>query len=118
MTGFDQRNQNVTYQYNYNAAGNINFGSVENCVDLAGELEKLKAEISKARDSNVIDAEIATGVQYQIQKAIDQLQKSEPNKNSILNYLSKAKGFVKGIVDTGGIVTGIMKATELVQNLL
>lgn len=115
MSVFDQRGQNVTYQYN--AAGNINFGAVQNRADLVSELEKLKAEILKARDAQIIDAEIVTDVQYQIQKAVDQAQKPEPNKNAILEHLSKAKDFIKGVVEAGGIVTGIMKATELVQHL-
>lgn len=115
MSVFDQRGQKVTYQYN--AAGNINFGAVENRADFIGELEKIKAEISKARDAEVIDAEAVTDAQYQIQKAVDQAQKPEPNRNAILEHLGKAKGFIKGVVDVGGLVTGITKAIELAQNL-
>jgi hypothetical protein len=115
MSVFDQRGQKVNYQYN--VAGNINFDNVQNRADLIGELEKLKGEISKAGEAEVIDAEIVTDAQYQIQKAVDQAKKSEPSKKSILEYLDKAKGFVKGFVDAGGIVTGIVKAIELVQQL-
>ena len=115
MSVFDQRGQKVTYQYN--AAGNINFTDVTNRADLIGELEKLKVEISKAGEAKVIDAEIVTDVQYQIQKVVDQAQKPEPNKNVILEHLGKAKDFIKGVVDVGGLVTGIMKAMELAQNL-
>ena len=79
-------------------------------------MEKLKAEISKARDSEVIDPEIGTDIQYQIQKAVDQAQKPEANKNTILEHLGKAKDLIKGLVDLGGLATGIMKAMELVQN--
>jgi len=113
MTVFDQRGQQVTYQYN--AAGNINFSDVQNRADLVSELEKLKAEVALAGDSKVIDAEVVTDAQYQIQKAVDQAKKSEPNKPAILDHLSKAKEFMKGLVEAGGIVTGIMKAIELVQ---
>lgn len=115
MSVFDQRGQKVTYQYN--AAGNINFGNVQNRVDLIGELEKLRDEISKAGETEVIDAEIVTDAQYQIQKAVDQAKKSEPSKKSILEHLDKAKEFVKGVVEAGGIVTGIVKAIELVRQL-
>lgn len=115
MSVFYQQGQIVTYQYN--AAGNINFGNVQNCADLIGELEKLKDEISKAGEAEVIDAEIVTDSQYHIQKAVDQAKKSEPSKKSILEHLGKAKGFVKGVVEAGGIVTGIIKAIELVQQL-
>jgi len=115
MSVFDQRGQIVTYQYN--SAGNINFDSVQNRVDLVGELEKLKAEIYKAGDAQVIEAEIVTDAQYQIQKAVDQAKKPEASQHSILGHLGKAKDVMKGIVDAGGLVTGIMKAIELAQNL-
>ena len=42
MAIFDQRGQRVTYQYN--AAGDINFGAVQNRMDLVGELGKLQRE--------------------------------------------------------------------------
>ncbi|MCA2621845.1 MAG: hypothetical protein EWV49_21235 [Microcystis aeruginosa Ma_QC_Ch_20071001_S25] len=115
MPVFDQRGQKVTYQYN--AAGDINFGNVQNRADLISELKKLKDEISKAGEAEVIDAEIVTDAQYQIQKAIDQAKKSEPSRKSILEHLGEAKEFMKGVVEAGGIVTGIVKAIELVQQL-
>jgi len=42
----DQRGQQVTYQYN--AAGDINIGAVQNRTELVGELRKLKGEIEQA----------------------------------------------------------------------
>jgi Cell division protein len=115
MSVFDQRGQKVVYQYN--AAGNVNFGNIENRADLIGELEKLKTEISKARDAEIIDTETLTDIQYQIQKAVDQAQKTEPNKNAILEHLSKAREFIKDVVDVAGLVAGITKAIELTQHL-
>ncbi|MBW4543058.1 MAG: hypothetical protein KME25_01210 [Symplocastrum torsivum CPER-KK1] len=111
MSVFDQRGQNVNYQYN--AAGNINFSDVQNRADLISELEKLKAEVTKARDAEVIDAEVATDVDYQITKAVQQSSKTEPNKNAILQHLNTAKGLITGIAEAGGIVTALMKAAEL-----
>jgi hypothetical protein len=84
---------------------------------MISELKKLKDEISKAGEAEVIDAEIVTDAQYQIQKAIDQAKKSEPSRKSILEHLGEAKEFMKGVVEAGGIVTGIVKAIELVQQL-
>ena len=54
MSVFDMRGQKVIYQYN--EAHNINFGNVQNRTDLIGELEKLKNEISKAGEAEIIDA--------------------------------------------------------------
>lgn len=115
MSVFDQRGQNVNYQYN--ASGNINFGTVDNREDLVRELENLKSEVLIARDINTISSDIVTDLQYQLQKAVDQAQKSEPDKNTILKHLSESKNLIKGVVDVGGLVTGIMKAMELVENL-
>jgi hypothetical protein len=55
MTVFDQSNQHVNYQYNSN--GDINFGAVQNRIDLVGELEKLKAELVKAGEGNRLNRE-------------------------------------------------------------
>ncbi|MCP2728327.1 hypothetical protein [Limnofasciculus baicalensis] len=115
MSIFDQSHQTVTYQYN--AAGNINFGAVENRADLISELEKLKAEVTKARDAEVIDAEVATDVDCQITKAVQQAKKPEPNKNTILQYITTAKNLITGVAEAGGIVTALMEVAKLVQNL-
>jgi len=115
MPVFDQRGQKVNYQYI--AARDINFATVQNQADLVNELEKLNSEITKAGNAQVIDAEIVTDVQYQIQKAVDQSKKPEPNKNTIVEHLIQAKDFLINIVEAGGIVTAIVKAIELVQQL-
>jgi MFS superfamily sulfate permease-like transporter len=113
MSVFDQRGQKVTYQYN--AAGNINFSAVENRADLVGELEKIKGEVAKARDAEVIDAELATDVNYHITKVVQQANKPEPSKNAILNHINTAKNLIKGVAGAGGLVTALMKVAELVQ---
>ena len=53
MAIFDQRGQQVTYQYN--AAGDINFGAVQNRMDLVGELGKLQREMTQAKQAGVFD---------------------------------------------------------------
>jgi hypothetical protein len=115
MSAFDQRGQHVTYQYN--AAGDINFGAVQNRVDLIGELEKLKAEFSKAGDAQVIDAEIVTDAEYQITKAVQEAKKPEPKKETILERINGARALIEGLAAAGGMVTALMKAAELAQKL-
>jgi hypothetical protein len=58
MAIFDQRGQQVTYQYN--AAGDINVGAVQNRMDLVGELGKLQRELTQARQAGVLDEGVAT----------------------------------------------------------
>lgn len=115
MSTFDMRGQHVTNQYNI--SGNVNFGSIESRIDFIEELKKLKSEIIEAKYAGVIDADIETDIQYQIQKAVEQAQKPEPIKSIILEHLEKAKGFVKSITNTDKFIKEIIKAIEVVQNL-
>ena len=55
MPIFDQRHQKVTYQYN--AAGDINFGAVQNKMDLVAQLEALQAELNRALEQGVFEDE-------------------------------------------------------------
>ncbi|MBD2126224.1 hypothetical protein NDI39_26180 [Microcoleus sp. ZQ-A2] len=113
MSAFDQREQKVKTQYNSNR--DINFGAVENRADLVSELEKIKTDIAKAQEAQVIDVEVATDVDYQITKAVQQASKPEPNKNTILQHINTAKDLITGVAEAGGIVTALMKLAELVQ---
>jgi|GEM_PF-2183374 len=116
MTTFDQRGQHVNYQYN--AAGDINFGNVQNNLDLAGELEKVKAEIVKAREANLIDEDAAMDSEYQVNKAIAQAKKPEPDKRTLLEHLNQAKTVLEAFATVGGIVEGLSKAAEIAGNLM
>lgn len=113
MSVFDQRGQSVQYQYN--AAGNINFGEVQNKAQLITELEKLKAELTKASDEQVLDAEIVTDAQYQITKAVQQAQKPEADKDKIVDHLVAAKTAIEGVAAAGGMVTALIQAAQLAQ---
>lgn len=42
------------------------------------ELEKLKAEVTKAAEAQVIEAEVATDVEYRHTKAVQQAQTARP----------------------------------------
>lgn len=113
MAVFDQRGQHVNYQYN--AAGDINFGAVQNRQELVGQLEKFKAELAKAGDAQVIDAELVTDVEYQITKAVQEAKKPEPKKETILERVNGAKALIEGVTAAGGMVTALVKAAELVH---
>ena len=68
MATFDQRNQRVTYQYN--AAGDINFGTVENSLEFLGELKKLQRELGIALEQEVLSEDVATDAEYHMKKAV------------------------------------------------
>jgi len=113
MSTFDQRGQNVVYQYN--AAGNIKFGSVENKFDVVTELHKLQEEVSKAAVSGALDEETAIDVESHIKKAIAQTKKPEPDKKSIIDYLTASKSLLEGLTSASGLITGLTQAIETVS---
>jgi hypothetical protein len=113
MAIFDQRGQRVTYQYN--AAGDINFGAVRNRMDFVGELGKLQGEMTKAKQAGVFDEGIATDAEYQLTKAVQEAKKPNPDKKTILDHLSSTKTLIEGVTAAGGLVTGLVKAMELVR---
>jgi hypothetical protein len=113
MATFDQRGQRVTYQYN--AAGDINFGAVQNRMDLVGELGKLQREMTQARQAGVFDEGVATDAEYQLTKAVQEAKKPAPDKPTLLNHLTSAKTLVEGVTAAGSLVTALTKAAELVQ---
>ncbi|MGE0127251.1 MAG: hypothetical protein AB7U82_04010 [Blastocatellales bacterium] len=117
MAIFDQRGQQVIYQYIYNAAGDINFGSVQSNADAVAELQKLQSEVRKARDAGAIDEDTATDVAYDIEKAANQAKKEGADKNSAIGYLEKAKTLLEGFSTAAGLVKGLSGAIEMIGRL-
>jgi hypothetical protein len=113
MAIFDQRGQQVTYQYN--AAGDINLVAVQNRMDLVGELRKLQRGLTQARQVGVFDEGVATDAEYQLTKAVQDAKKPAPDKGTLLGHLGGAKTLVEGVAAAGGLVTALTKAAELVQ---
>ncbi len=115
MANFDQRGQHVTNQYN--AGRDINFGEVQNPVDLVAELEKLKGQFTQAQEAGVISEETSTDAEYQVTKAMQQAKKSDPNKKTILDHLNTTKALIENIAAASGLVTALAGAIEVVQKL-
>ncbi len=115
MSVFDQRHQNVNYQYNVN--GTINFDKVQNRLEAINELRKLQDEVVKASESGELDAEIAADVESKLKKATIQAQKPEPDQATLLSYLSDAKNLLASIASMVGLVKGISGAIETVRKL-
>jgi hypothetical protein len=112
-TAFDQRGQRVGYQYN--AAGDINIGMIQNRQELIGELGKLQRELTQARQAGVFDEGVATDAEYRLTKAVQEAKKPAPDKGTLLEHLSSAKSLVESVTAAGGLVTALTKAAELVR---
>ena len=113
---FDQRGQRVNYQYN--AAGNINLGAVQDTTELASQLDLLKQELTKAREHEVISELTESKAKTALLEAIEEAKKSEPDKKSLLTYLGDAKDYLKDIAAIAGIVRAVIKAYEWVDQIL
>lgn len=115
MTIFDQRGQTVTYQYN--VQGTINFGTVQTPPDLVAELRKLQAEMQQAVAAGAVQGETATDARYQLDKAVHEAEKPQPDKSKLAGYLAQAKTAIEGIAAVAGLVAALTKAAELVEKL-
>ena len=115
MTMFDQRGQQVQYQYN--AAGDINIDQATNKDSLADELEKLKQEVELARASNAIDGDIATETEYHLLQAMKEARKERPEKASFLKHVTSAKELLGDVAAVAGVVTSLVKAAEIAASI-
>src|SRR5260370_16797697 len=98
MAQFDQRGQKVHTQYN--VGRDLNFGMVQNSIDLVAELEKLKEEVFKAKQNGILDKKNSTDVEYQITKAAQETEEPKPDKKTIVDYLTTAKPLIKYLAPT------------------
>lgn len=115
VTVFDQRGQHVEYQFN--AAGNINIEQVETTTQLSKEIEKLREEIARAKQSGVVSEEIAIEAQYHMLEASREVTSKEPNKSKLLEHIGKVKELLKDISALAGLVTGLVKLIEVAAKL-
>jgi AbiTii len=115
MSTFDQRGQQVQNQYN--AARDVNIGSIQNQTVFLQELQKIKDEVSRAGEAKILIEDVVVDVEYEITKASQETKKTEPKKAKILEHMSKAKTLLEGTVATTGLATALMKLIEAAQNL-
>jgi hypothetical protein len=110
MAIFDQRGQTVQYQYN--AAGNVNFSSVQNRDELVTQLNNLLVELTKAAGQKAIGEEEAVQAKCELELAIVQAKKPEAKPGPILQYLEKARGIVESVAGTSAAVGGLISAIK------
>jgi hypothetical protein len=108
MATFDQRHQQVNYQYN--AAGDINLGAVASRADLLRELEHLKAEVSRAAAAQLIEPEQAADVEYHITKAKLQAERQSPDKQGMMKSLAQASEVVSSVPAAAAALSGLVNA--------
>lgn len=113
---FDQRGQQVHYQYN--AAGDINVSGVQDKKQLVRELEKLKGEVERAKESKAIQHDTAVVAEYHLLQATKEATKRKPDKRSFLDHIGKAKALLDDVAAAAGLVTALIQAAEAAGRIL
>ena len=102
---FDQRGQQVINQNN--AAGNISVGQISSKEELVEQLRALASKAGKAKQELQLSEGQSTDVKENIEKAAIEIEKSQPNKSFVKNFLNNAQG----------ALVGVTAATELASTL-
>jgi hypothetical protein len=123
MTNFHQQGQSVGYQQNAGGDINqngiqINLHDIQNKAQLIEELKKLRSELAKAAEADILDAETFTDSDYQLTKVIQNIEKGTPDKKGVTDRLKKAKSFLEGLTSVGAIVKALDQITQMAANLL
>lgn len=113
---FDQRGQNVNYQFN--AAGDINISEIRDKQSLVNEIAKLRLEIEKVKAANLVSPDTALEAEYHLLQAGKQAEQEKPNKGSILDHIGKAKNLFVDLTAAAGLVKALIEVGQLVEKLL
>jgi hypothetical protein len=116
MATFDQRQQQVQGSQ-YNAARDINFGEVKTREDFLVALNDLHRQAEGIQPTNDDETEIAIDIKSNLEKAIAESKKDNPDKGKIRKFLDKASDFAKTTAAFAGMVTIFHKAVEALQAL-
>lgn len=110
MSTFHQNNQKISGNQ-YNIGGNAVFGEVPST------LQKLISEIENAAETNSISPETAARTKSCIKDAISETEKIEPNPETVIKKLNRAKALIEGVASAGGVIKVLIEVTEMVKKL-
>lgn len=77
------------------------------------ELEKLKAEVDRAKELRAIDKDVAVEAEYHLLQATKEARKTKPNKSSFPDHVGKAKALLEDAAAAAGLVTALLQAAEI-----
>ncbi len=115
MTTFNQQNQKVSgNQFNI---GEIKLNVIQNKSDIPNELIKLITELDKAVVGGFIKVEVAEHAKTEIKSAVNETQKQNPNPETIIDYLGKAKTILEGFTSVTGLVTALVEGINMIRRV-
>ncbi len=115
MTTFDQRGQNVKYQYN--AGENINFLSAQNKADAINQLNRLQSEIASAIQNGTLPSEIGKNIQDKLGQAVILANTPEPDKKYMLSHLDEIRIAIRDVASLSGLITALIQAAEMIKRI-
>ena len=113
---FDQRGQQVQYQFN--AAGDINIEALQSLSQLSNEIAKLRAEIDQAKRLGTVPEDTAVEAQYHLLEASREAVSKKPDKATLLGSIGKARDLLKDITTLAGLVSALVKLADVVTKLI
>lgn len=116
MPVFNQPNHTV-HGDQYNAAGDINFNSASNRDEFIAELERFYSALMARPEMKRLDDEQRTDIDYNIKKALIEVKKSKPNKDTVKSHIETAAQTLKEVATLAGAVTSLQKIIEVVNTI-
>ena len=121
MTTFNQEGQNVNVQTNITGdatiVGGIHASSTNNRLKFIQTLKRFEQDLVQTANAKVIDAEILTEAQQQINSAIQQAETENPAQKPIVDRLEKAKDLLSQVSQAAGLVAALVKLIAVAASL-
>ena len=124
MTQFHQEHQQVCGQQQnagrdiHNANQTLTFGSVQRSEDLAALLTQLQDAIAQATADGTLPKKTGIDTKAALEKAMVEAEEPQPDKKSLLDYLTTAKTLIESIAAASGLIPSIVTAIEAVHKIL
>jgi len=118
MAKFIQTNQKVNNQINAETIGVVSFNSIKDKTELVSELRKISSELNKLTKANKVNVNLAINIEAHVKKAIAEIERSEPKKDSVIENIEKAKNLLDGITSATSLVNALMQAVQIARTLL
>ena len=114
MATFNQQGQSVGYQFN---GDTFHFDSVRSVPSAVSELEKLLAELDKARLAGHPHSDEVAQAKSKVAEAVATANSSSPKKSKISRYLNEAQHLIQNVASLSELAGAIANASTMVGRL-
>ena len=118
MAKFDQRGQNVVNQVNTDMVDKIHFGDSGGVKRLREAVLKVENEVNWYLRTRDIEKDVLEEVNIHLKKILNELEHTNPRKNTILRHLKETADMLTGISEAAGVVTALLQVMKVVGDML